>query len=216
MGKWEEMYQSLQAEGIDVEQQLIGTKWLDRFIPKFGEVSGKSLDLGCGLGADMLRCAALGYEPYGVDLEKRAVEHVKEQYGFMAQQHNFGQSLPYPNETFALVVSRFALHYLRSDQARQLFREIYRVLEPSGKFLFVVNSQTHRELKLQYDYSDAIEIEPNVWRLPNDKDRTFLFYTPNIARDLVGSGWKWHHLEDERFEHWNIAKRAVVGLCEKC
>jgi hypothetical protein len=33
-------------------------------------------------------------------------------------------------------------------------------------------------LELQYDYTDAIEVEPNVWRLANDRDRTFLFYTP--------------------------------------
>jgi len=216
MGKWDEMYQNLQEVGLDVHEQLSGTKWLDRFILQVGDTTGKSLDLGCGLGADMLRCAALGYEPHGLDLESQAVEFVNETYGFASRHHNFGQPLPYPNEMFSLVLSRFALHYLYPTKAYALFREIHRVLKPSGKLLFAVNSKSHRELGLQYDYTDAIEVEPNVWRLPNDRDRTFLFYTPEIAKELAGDGWVWHYLEDEQFEHWsNIHKRAVVGFCEK-
>ena len=80
MGKWEEMYQSLQEAGLDVDEQLAGTKWLDRFILQLGDTTGKSLDLGCGLGADMLRCAAWGYEPHGLDLERQAVEFVNGNY----------------------------------------------------------------------------------------------------------------------------------------
>ena len=71
-------------------------------------------------------------------------------------------------------------------------------------------------MELQYDYTDATELEPQVWHLPNDKARTFLFYTPALAGELLGDGWQWHHLADEQFSHWDgIDKRAVIGLAEK-
>ena len=164
----------------------------------------------------MLRCAELGFTPHGLDLEAEAVNFVGEQYGFEVHQHDFARPLPFESESFSLVLSRFALHYLRPAQARRMFAEVQRVLRANGKLLFLVNSDTHRQLGLQYDYSGAVELEPQVWRLPNDKNRTFLFYTLDYARALVGPGWYWHYLEDEAFEHWGgIEKRAVVGLVEK-
>jgi SAM-dependent methyltransferase len=215
VGKWATIYQRLQTQGVDVAEQLAGTTWLDPFIPHLGECSGKMLDLGCGLGADILRCAQLGYQPHGLDLEASAVDFVQSQYGFPAQQVDFGEPLPYADESFTLVLSRFALHYLRPAAARKMFAEVRRVLQPGGKLLFVVNSETHRRLGLQYDYTEAVELEPQVWHLPNDKARTFLFYTPALAKALVGEGWRWHHLEDAPFAHWDgIEKRAVVGLAE--
>lgn len=216
MGKWQPIYQNLQVQGIDVAAQLAGTAWLDRFLPLLGDYTGNMLDLGCGLGADMLRCAQLGYQPHGLDLESSAVEFVQAHYGFPAQQVDFGQPLPYAASTFALVLSRFALHYLRPAAARKMFAEVRRVLQPGGKLLFVVNSETHRQLRLQYDYTDAVELEPYVWHLPHDKARTFLFYTPALTRDLLGDSWHWHYLQDEPFVHWDgIEKRAVIGLAEK-
>lgn len=216
MGKWQTLYQTLQAQGVEVATQLAGTTWLDRFLPRLGACSGPMLDLGCGLGADMLRCAQLGYQPHGLDLEPSAVDFVRTAYGFPTQQQDFGQPLPYADETFALVLSRFALHYLRPAAARQMFAEVWRVLQPSGKVLFAVNSETHRRLGLQYDYTGAIELEPQVWHLPNDKARTFLFYTPALAQELAGETWRWHYLQDEPFVHWDgIEKRAVIGLAEK-
>lgn len=216
MGKWQTIYRNLQVRGIDVEGQLAGAAWLDRFLPLLGRHTGAMLDLGCGLGADMLRCAQLGYLPYGLDLEQNAIDFVREQYGFAVQQHNFGQPLPYGDGTFSLVLSRFALHYLRPTEARKMFGEVWRVLQPGGKLLFVVNSETHRRLRLQYNYTEARELEPQVWHLPHDKARTFLFYTPELARELVGPGWQWRYLADEPFVHWDgIEKWAIVGLAEK-
>ncbi len=215
MGKWEEIYRSLEKQGVNVSDQLAGTAWLDKFIPILGETKGKMLDLGFGLGADMLRCAKLGYEPYGLELEQKAVSFVSVTYGFQAQCHNLRNPLPFSNGTFSLVLSRFALHYLRPAQAENLFKEVRRVLKPEGWLIFAVNSESHRRLGLQYNYTDAKELEPQVWHLPNDKDRTFLFYTPKRAKEILGKGWKWVYLEDEVFTHWDVdTKRAIVAMVQ--
>lgn len=216
MGKWQSIYQSLEADGVDPTTQLRGTAWLDRFIPRLGDTTGEMLDLGCGMGADMLRCAQLGYQPHGLDLEERATQFVNSRYGFSAQQHNLGDLLPFDDATFSFVLSRFAIHYLRPSAARKLFGEVLRVLKPGANFLFAVNSETHRCLDLQDDYRGATEVEPHFWRLPHDMDRTILFYTPELAANVAGPGWEWLHLADERFDHWaGIEKRAVVGLAQR-
>lgn len=215
MGKWKDIYQKLLNDNIDIAEQLAGTAWIDKFVPYLNRVSGNMLDLGCGLGADMLRCAKLGFQPYGLDLEPQALKFLASQYGFDVCQFNFSQPLPFENESFSFVLSRFALHYLPPDEAQEMFSEVRRILKPNGLLLFVVNSQTHRQRKLQYDYSEAIEIEPHVWYLPHDKQRTFLFYNTSLARRLVGEGWQWHYLQEEEFTHWGeINKWAVIGLAE--
>jgi len=82
MGKWQSIYQSLEAGGGGaLRAQLESAVWLDRFIPQLDEATGRMLDLGCGMGADMLRCAQLGYEPHGLDLEEVAVRFVSNDYG---------------------------------------------------------------------------------------------------------------------------------------
>jgi ubiquinone/menaquinone biosynthesis C-methylase UbiE len=110
MGKWQSIYESLEADGIDATTQLRGTAWLDRFISRLGDTTGKMLDLGCGMGADMLRCAQLGYQPHGLDLEERATQFITSRYGFSAQQHNLEDPLPFDDATFSFVLSRFAIH----------------------------------------------------------------------------------------------------------
>ena len=215
MGKWKDIYQHLKSNGIDVETQLKGTQWMNQFISTFPIERGNVLDLGCGMGADMLRCSELGFVPHGLDLEQKAIDYIKETYHFEAHLHDFSQPLPYLDNSFSLVISRFALHYLNKDDAHKMFNEINRILKPKGQLLFVVNSDTHRRLGLQYDYSDSVEIEPNFWNLPNDMNRTFLFYTTEIAKELLGQDWHWHYLQDETFEHWGIEKKVIIGFAER-
>jgi ubiquinone/menaquinone biosynthesis C-methylase UbiE len=168
MGKWQNIYQSLEAAGVDINKQLEGTSWLDRFIPSFPQQAGKMLDLGCGLGADMLRFSQLGFTPYGLDLEQKAVDFVQKTYGSTSQKHNFRQPLPFEDQTFSLVLSRLAVHYLNMAEAKKLFKDVQRVLQARGKLLFIVNSKRHLELGLQYNYTDALEVSPNFWHLPHD------------------------------------------------
>ena len=213
---WTKIYAGLAASGLDLNAQLAGTVWLDRYLPTVGAHRGRMLDLGCGLGADMLRCARLGYEPFGLDLETQALEYLTSTYGFPTRRHDLNELLPFTDVSFRLVISRFALHYLHPAAARTLFKEVWRVLEEDGFFLFVVNSETHRRFGLQYDYTDAAEVEPNYWHLPHDRARTFLFYTADIARSLLGNGWIEHHLADEYFIHWDkIEKWVMIGCMQK-
>ncbi|MDQ3315853.1 MAG: class I SAM-dependent methyltransferase [Actinomycetota bacterium] len=211
---WDDIYRELETSGLDPDEERAGTAWLDPFWHLLGEPRGKMLDVGCGLGADMARFAAEGWRPVGIDLEARATGFVGRTYGFPAYTADIRCPLPFDDETFNLASSRFAIHFLPPGGARDLFRELRRVLRPEGRLIFAVNSQEHRRLGLQYDYTDAFEREADYWHLPT-LDRTYLFYSTRLAKRLLGSGWRILHLGAEPFEHWGIEKHAVLCVAEK-
>ena len=122
--------------------------------------------------------------------------------------------MPFENERFSLVTGRCALHFFPPDQARALFEEIRRILEPSGKLLFIVNSEQHRAQGLQYDYRGAKRLEEHYWEIPSI-GRRYLFYTPELARELLGNRWKILHLDERPFRHWEIDKEVVVCISER-
>lgn len=172
------------------------------------------LDVGCGFGADMARFAEKGWSPVGIDLEPRATGFVERTYGFPAQTADIRRPLPFDVGAFAVASSRFAIHFLPPGEVRGLSRDLPRVLRAGGRLIFAVNSDERRRLGLQYDYAGASEREPHYWHLPS-LDRAYLFYTPRLARRLLGPGWRVLHLGDGPFEHWGIEKRAVLCVTER-
>lgn len=215
MSNWDHIYAQLQAQGVEAleGQRRAGTAWIDEFLPLLGEPAGESLDLGCGMGSDMLRYAELGWRPTGVDLSQRAVEHVRK-LGLAALQADMSERLPFDDERFDLVTGRCSLHFLPSSETRALFAEIHRILKPGGRLLFIVNSEAHRAQGLQYDYEGARRLEGNYWEIPST-GRRYLFYTTELARELLGDGWEILHLDERPFEQWGISKRVVTCVAER-
>src|SRR5690606_30358736 len=125
MSQWDEIYADLESRGFEAfsDEQRAGTAWLDEFLPLLGAPRGESLDLGCGMGSDMIRYAELGWRPTGVDLSARAVEHVRK-LGFAALQADMSQRLPFEDERFDLVTGRCSLHFLQPEATRSLFVDI--------------------------------------------------------------------------------------------
>lgn len=214
-GGWGGIYRTLIDDGIDPEAQRHGTAWLDGVLPRVPRPADSeggaphALDLGCGLGADMLRLHQEGFTPVGVDGEARAAAFVRDLYGFDVRCADFADPLPFADGRFVAVTSRFALHFLDAAQARRTLREAGRVLVPGGVLAFVVNADEHRRQGLQYDYRGAREVAPGQWYLPSI-DRTYRFYTPERALDALGDGWDDVEIRQGPFDHWGIAKQALT------
>jgi SAM-dependent methyltransferase len=215
MSQWDGIYERLAADGILElrHQQQEGTAWLEDFLPLLGKAEGPSLDLGCGVGSDMLRYAELGWTPTGVDLSHRALEQ-GQRLGLSAQRGDLRKPLTFQNSQFALVSGRCSLHFFPRHEATNIFSEIHRVLRPGGRLLFIVNSDQHRKLGLQYDYAGAVELEPSYWYLPSI-DRKYLFYTTELAEEMLGEGWDILHLDERSFQQWGIEKRVVACVAER-
>ncbi|MCX5676533.1 MAG: VanZ family protein [Planctomycetota bacterium] len=107
------------------------------------------LDVGCGrefpLAAHLL---GLGAEVHGVD----PVAEPEQAQSGVTVKRGMAECIPYPDNTFDVVVSRCVLEHLQ-DPAR-VFMEFRRVLKPEGHLVFLTPSR--------YDYiSIAARIIPN-------------------------------------------------------
>jgi SAM-dependent methyltransferase len=97
---------------------------------------GRVFEDGCGVGIYLGRLAADARQAVGLEIEwERAVEAQQ-----FAEQVvcGTGERLPFPNNTFDLVLSHEVLEHVQDDQ--EAVREIIRTLKPGGRLvLFVPN-----------------------------------------------------------------------------
>ncbi len=103
---------------------------------EFSQHAGeKVLEVGVGLGSDILQFARGGAEVYGIDLTSRAVELTRERFRQNGLNGTFRQAsftdIPFDDDTFDLVYSFGVLHH--SEQTQQGIDEIHRVLRPGGR-----------------------------------------------------------------------------------
>jgi SAM-dependent methyltransferase len=102
-----------------------------------GPGPGKCLDLGCGTGIAIPDLAKMGWTVVGVDISADQLRVAREQIGDLAAEliEADASHLPFPTGSFDAVVS---IHtHTDFDDLERAFVEIYRVLRPGGKFVYV-------------------------------------------------------------------------------
>ncbi|WP_404458445.1 class I SAM-dependent methyltransferase [Sutcliffiella horikoshii] len=105
-----------------------------------GNIQDKTiLDLGCGdasFGKELLQLGARHYT--GVEGSEQMVEAARSNLLELdATMHNETmESFQYPNESYDLVTSRFAIHYVSDFDL--LFQNIYQTLKKDGRFVFSI------------------------------------------------------------------------------
>jgi ubiquinone/menaquinone biosynthesis C-methylase UbiE len=96
------------------------------------------LDLGCGTGelALALKARAPGARISALDPDPKALARARAKAASagleIAFEQGFGDALPYPDASFAHVVSSLVLHHLEPAQKDAALREVARVLAPGG------------------------------------------------------------------------------------
>lgn len=115
------------------------------YLPRLVDFSSfrgeRLLEVGCGIGTDLVRFASGGAQVTGIDLSRTAValaERNLELHGLEAQELRVanGEALPFDAGTFDVVYAHGVVQYT-SDPAR-LVRECHRVLKPGGRAIFMV------------------------------------------------------------------------------
>lgn len=102
----------------------------------------KVLDVGCGTGSltmtAKIYAGATGLV-YGIDASPVMVEVARKKTAKARLGVTFDvgliEKIPYPDNTFDVVVSRLTIHHLPGDLKRKGFKEIFRVLKPGGYLL---------------------------------------------------------------------------------
>jgi len=102
----------------------------------FNEFAGKRLlEVGCGMGTDLLQFARGGAKVTGVDLTPRSIELSRRHLSLYGQTGEFAvancETLPFADESFDVAYSNGVLHH--TAETAGAVREIHRVLRPGGQ-----------------------------------------------------------------------------------
>ena len=113
----------------------------EQYAPWMREVMGfdgfggkRLLEVGCGMGTDLLQFARGGARVTGVDLTPRSVETSRHHLELYDHAGDFAltdaEKLPFADESFDVIYSNGVLHH--TPDTAGAVREIYRVLRPGG------------------------------------------------------------------------------------
>jgi SAM-dependent methyltransferase len=92
------------------------------------------LEVGCGMGTDLLQFARGGARCTGIDLTPRSIEITRHRFRLYDADGAFmisdGEHLPFLDESFDVVYSNGVLHH--TPDTAGAIREVHRVLRPGG------------------------------------------------------------------------------------
>lgn len=92
------------------------------------------LEVGCGMGTDLLQFSRGGARCVGIDLTPRSVEITQHRFKLYGAGGAFmisdGEHLPFRDESFDVVYSNGVLHHTPDTEGA--IREVHRVLRPGG------------------------------------------------------------------------------------
>jgi ubiquinone/menaquinone biosynthesis C-methylase UbiE len=125
----------------EVERFRYQTQPFMRTVMGFDDFKGKKLlEIGCGLGTDLLQFARGGADVTGIDLTPVSIELVKKRfalYGLAVRaQVADAEHLPFSDNAFDVVYSFGVLHHTPNTQ--QAIHEVYRVLKPGGRIIIML------------------------------------------------------------------------------
>ena len=134
----EKQYDSFAGDFKDVDEQFpdVTRPFIYKMIDNSLFLGSKLLDLGCGYGRDLVYFQGLGCEVYGVDISSEMIKLAKERAPKAFLSIGSFEKLPYPDNHFDFVFSRYAIQH--SHKTEEVFREIHRILKKNGVLVFLV------------------------------------------------------------------------------
>ena len=125
----------------EVERFRYDTQPFMRNLMEFDNFRGKRLlEIGCGLGTDLLQFARAGAVVTGVDLTPASVELVRKRFVLEGVPCNAqvadAEHLPFEDNSFDVVYSFGVLHHTPNTQ--KAIDEVHRVLKPGGRIIIML------------------------------------------------------------------------------
>jgi ubiquinone/menaquinone biosynthesis C-methylase UbiE len=138
-----------------------------RYLPRlvdFDGYRGKSLlEVGCGIGIDLVRFARGGALATGVDLSETALSLARENASHAGVNLELrladGEDLPYPDGSFDVVYGHGVLQYTAAPE--RMVEECRRVLKRSGEAIFMVYNRISwlnalsKLMRVELEHEDA-------------------------------------------------------------
>ncbi|MGE5444014.1 MAG: class I SAM-dependent methyltransferase [Ignavibacteriales bacterium] len=121
------------------------------------------LEVGCGVGIDLVRFAKGGAIVTGIDLSETAISLAKKNFELNGLKGDLivmnGEDLKFDDESFELIYAHGVLQY--TARAERMVDEIYRVLRPGGEAIMMVYNKyswlnfLSKLMKVDLEHEDA-------------------------------------------------------------
>jgi ubiquinone/menaquinone biosynthesis C-methylase UbiE len=159
------------------------------------------LDMGCGTGRFTIPLAERAKSVSGLDMSPMMLATAGKKLadrGLVAELREGDMAaLPFPDESFDVVVSMLALMHIPRQDRQQVFREVARVLRPGGRLLVGVKN-TVFERMFRGDRFAAVDITDVA-------SEELIFTQTRSGEDMVAP---WHSFSPDEL----TALSAVAGL----
>ena len=195
---YEEKYKSCYGHSYP-ESHII--RVYERFLK--GNLSeGKTLrilDYGCGTGANLLFFKDKGFDVYGCDASKTAIQRCRVNERFKDSQFAVCDEIPNPFELFGslsfdLILSNQTLYYLSDSLLRKFVAETYDLTNEGGFMVATMVAKSH------WFYSRAITQEGDFHKIDLHRTRFNQFSYINFKE------------KDELEELFSPFKKSLIGF----
>jgi ubiquinone/menaquinone biosynthesis C-methylase UbiE len=121
-------------DAIERHRYLEYAPWMPRLMEFEKFRDARLLEIGCGMGTDLLQFSRGGARCFGIDLTPRSIEISQHRFKLYGANGAFmisdGEHLPFRSESFDVVYSNGVLHHTPDTEGA--IREVHRVLRPGG------------------------------------------------------------------------------------
>jgi ubiquinone/menaquinone biosynthesis C-methylase UbiE len=212
-------------------------RYLPRLVDFFGFAGRRLLEIGCGIGTDLVRFARGGAHVIGVDLSDTAIHLARKNvrlHGVGGADRLLvgdGSALPLQDASVDVVYAHGVLQY--AADARGIVQETRRVLRPGGRAIFMVYNRRSwlmalsRVMKVPLEHEDAPGLTfytiAEFRRLLNGFSEVSIVPERFPVRSRLHRGWKAVMYNGLFVGAFNLVPRPLVrrfgfhlmGLCRK-
>lgn len=166
-----EKYRYATADGLDDRER-------DAIERYFTDSNARVLDVGCGTGRTTKSLDAMGFETVGIDLTEPFVEEARSVVPDADFSAGDARSLPFGDEAFQYVLFSYnGIDDIAPEEDRhQVLREVHRVLNPGGVFVFGSRNRWSTYVPSSFDLAGARQYVE--------------FWARNLRRGRLGSRYK--------------------------
>ncbi|MEA3323403.1 MAG: class I SAM-dependent methyltransferase [Patescibacteria group bacterium] len=143
--QWENIMNNYEKKGLGDKATIFAHEIFSHF-----EGKKNLLDLGAGLGQDSRFFCEKGFMVTSTDFSSTALEISKQKdksNNIKYCKVDLGEIIPFENESFDVVYSHLALHYLNHEKTQRMFNEIHRILKKDGIIASIFNTIEDPEIK---------------------------------------------------------------------
>lgn len=136
------------------------------FLSMTGNLQGRVLDYGCGVGHLLSHLLQRGLHCYGVDSSQRSISRVNEKFSgipnWMEGKVVDGFVTSYPDEYFDVITCIETLEHLPEEAIFPMLKELKRILRPNG--ILLITTPYSENLDQNLFYCPFCDSEYHKWQ----------------------------------------------------